>query len=34
MCKVTGGLNEAGELVGLQMRISAQSILASAAGTP
>jgi isoquinoline 1-oxidoreductase beta subunit len=31
MCKMTGGLNDNGELVGLQMRISAQSILASAA---
>ena len=30
MCKVTGGLNEKGELVGLHMRISAQSILAQA----
>ena len=30
MCKVTGGLDEKGELVGLHMRISAQSILAQA----
>src|SRR5712671_2074840 len=30
MCKVSGGLNEKGELVGLHMRISAQSILAQA----
>lgn len=30
MCKVAGGLNEKGELVGLHMRISAQSILAQA----
>jgi len=30
MCRVTGGLDEKGELVGLHMRISAQSILAQA----
>jgi isoquinoline 1-oxidoreductase subunit beta len=30
MCKVTGGLDDKGDLVGLHMRISAQSILAQA----
>jgi isoquinoline 1-oxidoreductase beta subunit len=30
MCRVSGGLNDKGELIGLQMRISAQSILAQA----